>query len=509
MRLGVRHKLALLGTLIIVGVSFGFFVLNLWLARHWLAEDLQARVVTFARAMAATISSRQEFESGTVLHEQVRQIQTAREDLLQLDVLAFHTDRTDVVATTTPERRLPFTRRDTVEVMRGRVVSRPGETEAGPHWDVLAPISLEGAVAGAVGARFSWLTAERLTQRMRTGGVLLTGASVAVMALLMSLTVRYVVDRPVRGFLRAIERIQGGDPTATVEVRAADEFGLLAEHFNEMVSRIRRFNDELQRRVDAATGELDRRYQQVQQLNTLLFDLQRRLTHTERLAVSGRIMAEVAHEVGTPLHSVAGHLELLRKDLPSDVLAGDVKHRLAVIEAQVGRVIEIIARLLALTRQPDADTRPVDLNELVREMRDLVGPGVSAAGLTLEVTTAADLPPMLGQGDSLRQVILNLLTNAIDATPPGGRVSVATRPVEDQREIELTVSDTGRGIPPADHARVFEPFFSTKPTGRGTGLGLFITAQIVREHRGRIEVTSAEGQGAVFRVRLPAAGGAG
>jgi signal transduction histidine kinase len=323
------------------------------------------------------------------------------------------------------------------------------------------------------------------------------------MAILMSLTVRYVVDRPVRGFLRAIERIQGGDPTATVEVPAADEFGLLARHFNEMVSRVRRFNDELQRRVDTATGELDRRYQQVQQLNALLFDLQRRLTHTERLAVSGRIMAEVAHEVGTPLHSVAGHLELLRKDLPPDVLAGDVEHRLDVIEAQVGRVIEIIARLLALTRRPAADAGPIDLNQLVGEMRDLVGPGVSAAGLTLEVTTPADLPLVRGQGDSLRQVILNLLTNAIDATPPGGRVSVATRLAREQREVELTVGDTGRGIPPGDHARVFEPFFSTKPAGRGTGLGLFITAQIVREHRGRIEVASAEGRGSVFRVHLP------
>jgi signal transduction histidine kinase len=504
MRLGVRHKLALLGTLTIVGVSFGFFVLNLWLARRWLEEDLQARVVTFARTIAATISSRQEFESGTVLQEQVRRIQIAREDLLQLDVLALNADGSEVLATTTPERRLPFTRRDATEVMRGRVVSRPGATDAGPHWDVLAPVTLEGAIAGAVGARFSWLTAERLTRRMRTGGVLLTGASVAVMALLMSLTVRYVVDRPVRGFLGAIERIQGGDPTATVEVRATDEFGRLARHFNEMVSRIRRFNDELRRRVDDATRELDRRYQQVQQLNTLLFDLQRRLTHAERLAVSGRIMAEVAHEVGTPLHSVAGHLELLRKDLPPEVLAGDVEHRLAVIEAQVARVIEIIARLLALTRHPGADVSPVDLNALVREMLDVVRPGVAAAGLTLEAATAADLPRVLGTGDALRQVILNLLTNAVDATPSGGRVSVATRLVEGSGEIELVVGDTGRGIPLADHARIFEPFFSTKPTGRGTGLGLFITAQIVREHRGRIEVTSAEGQGSVFRVRLPA-----
>jgi signal transduction histidine kinase len=507
MRPGVRHKLTLLGTVSVLVVSSGFLALNLWLTRRWLEEDLQGRVVSFARVMAATISSREEFESGAVLADQVRGIRTAREDLLQLDVLAFQRDRTEVVATTTPDRRLPFTRKEIVEVMQGRVVSRPEDGPAGPHWDVLAPIYLDGVVAGAVGARFSSVTADRLTERMRTGGVLLTGASVAVTALLMTLAVHYVVDRPVRGFLGAIDRIQRGDQGATVALGTRDEFGVLAAHFNDMVARVRGLNAELQERVEAATGELDRRYREVQQLNALLFDLQRRLSHAERLAVAGRIMAEVAHEVGTPLHSVAGHLELLRKDLPGGVLR-DVGDRLAIIDAEVARVIAIIARLLELTRRPRGDPRPVDLNQLVREMRDLVGPGVAAAGLTLEVRTADRLPLIQGHADPLREVILNLLTNAIAATPRGGRVTVATRAAEDERDVELSVSDTGHGIPATDHVHIFEPFFSTKPAGRGTGLGLFITAQIVRDHRGRIEVDSAEGRGSVFRVRLSVAAGA-
>jgi two-component system NtrC family sensor kinase len=328
------------------------------------------------------------------------------------------------------------------------------------------------------------------------------------MGLLMSVALRYVVDRPVQTFLRAIGRIEDGDPGATVRVTTADEFGLLASHFNAMVGRIRRFNDELQARVTEATGEIDRRYREVRELNSLLFDLQRRLTHAERLAVSGRIMAEVAHEVGTPLHSVAGHLELLRRDLPPGLLAPALLRRLDIVETQVVRVIEIIARLLDLTRRPAAEPRAVDVNRLARDMGEVVRPGVVAAGLELAVEPAPGLPPVAGDPDQLQQAVLNLLTNAIDATLPGGRIRVATRGWPDQGEVELSVADTGRGIAAPDRERVFEPFFSTKPPGHGTGLGLFITAQIVRDHKGRVEVESEPGRGSVIRVFLPAQGSA-
>jgi signal transduction histidine kinase len=291
-----------------------------------------------------------------------------------------------------------------------------------------------------------------------------------------------------------------------VAVASADEFGVLAGHFNEMVARIGRFNEELRTRITQATSELDRRYHQVEQLNGLLFDMQRRLTHAERLALSGRIMAEVAHEVGTPLHSVAGHLELLRKDLPPSLLTEDVARRLGIIEAQVGRVTGIIARFLDVTRLPPAEPGPVDLEALARDTADLVRPGLASAGRALEVRTQGGLPLVHGHQDQLQQVILNLLTNAIDATPTGGRIAVSTRAVPGTGEVEIVVADTGRGVPPAERKRIFEPFFSTKESGRGVGLGLFITSEIVREHKGRVEVESEAGRGSTFRVVLPAVG---
>ena len=169
----------------------------------------------------------------------------------------------------------------------------------------------------------------------------------------------------------------------------------------------------------------------------------------------------------------------------------------------MARVIEIISRLLDATRRVPSEPMAVDLNTLVRDTAELVRPGLAGARLTLDVRTEPALPTVLGQRDQLQQVILNLLTNAIDATPPDGRVEMTTRSRPAQDEVEIAIADTGLGISPDDRKHIFEPFFSTKEAGRGTGLGLFITAEIVREHKGRIELESGEGRGSTFRICLP------
>lgn len=503
MRLSVRHKLILFSTLVILVVSSGFTWVNLVLARRALEEDFKTRAIVYAREVAAAIGGRRELESGPELNRLIARLLEIRTSVLQLDVLAFWPGDTIVVATNEPRVRLPFSRRDAEEVRSGRVVSRAAKSEAGDHREVMAPITLEGVVVGAVAVKFSTRRAEELADRIHFWALTLAAASLVLMGGLMSVAISLVVDRPIRRFMDAIASVTDDGVPHTVSVTTADEFGVLARHFNEMVLRIARFSDELRTRIAEATGELDRRYRQVEQLNALLFEMQRRLSHAERLALSGRVMAEVAHEVGTPLHSVAGHLELLRRDLPATLLTGDVARRLAVIETQVARVIEIISKLLDATRRAPGEPTAVDLNDLAQDTAALVRPGLASAGLVLDVRTEAGLPRVLGQRDQLQQVLLNLLMNAIDATPSGGRVELTTRARPARDEVEISVTDTGIGISAADRKHIFEPFFSTKEAGRGTGLGLFITAEIVREHKGRIESEGEEGRGSTFRVLLP------
>lgn len=502
--IGIRHKLVLVTLVVVVVVSFAFTALHLLLSRAWVEDDLKKRALTFAREIAATISDRREFESGTVLRRQIEQIMAVRQNVLQLDILAFTSGATAIVATSDRTRRLPFNHKDAVQVGRGHVLSRLVSDERGRYWEVMAPVTLDGTVVGAVAAKFSLDEADALAARARRWALVLAACSAVLMGLLMGIAVHVIVTRPLGSILGAVARVKEGDRDATVRVDAGDEIGMLAGHFNEMMARVNQFSRELETRVQMATGELDRRYSEVRRLNEQLLAMRKSLVQSERLALMGRMMAEVAHEVGTPLHSVAGHLELLRRDLSPAVVSADAARRLAIVDAQVARVIEIIGELLEVTRGVPAERGEVDVNGLVADISDLLRPAFDGAGVKLDITLAAGRPRVNGHAGQLQQVVLNLLTNALDATPRGGRVSVVTR-VTTSREVVTDVSDTGPGIPVAERKVIFEPFFSTKQPGQGTGLGLFVSSQIVREHGGRIDVESEEGAGSTFSVALPAA----
>jgi two-component system, NtrC family, sensor kinase len=504
MALGVRAKLVLLSLAIVMAVSLGFTILHTRLAQGWVEDDLRDRAVAFAREIAATIGDRREFENIASLQSQIRQILAVRPSVLQLDILAFRPDTTTVVATSQPASRLPFHRQDADEVGRGRTLSRLIRRSGERAWEVMTPIVLDGDTVGAVAVLFSFRRADALAFRSDMWALGLTAGSALLVVLLMSGAVLLVVERPLHGLMGAIRAVRAGTSAAAAPVTSRDELGQLAEHFNEMMARINRFSGELQTRVDEATAELAQRYAELERLNVQLFHAQRSRSHAERLAVSGRLLAEVAHEIGTPLHSVAGHLEVLRQDLGEGQLDPRVVRRLTIIESEVTRLTQIIAQLLDLAHRPGGLPATLELNRLVGDTMDLVRPGVTGAGIHLVLDLEQASTSMRGHAGQLQQVVLNLLTNALDATPAGGRVSVRTRATRER--LTLEVSDTGHGIPAAHRKHIFEPFFSTKEPGHGTGLGLLIASQIVREHGGDIGLESEEGLGTTLRVTLPREG---
>jgi signal transduction histidine kinase len=376
----VRAKLVLLSLAIVLVVSFGFTVLHLSLSQRWVDEDLRERAIVFAREIAATIGDRRELESGALLQSQVEQVRALRPNVLQLDILAFRPDGTAVVATSHPGRRLPFPRREASQVARGQTMSRLVLDRGERAWEVMTPITFGGETAGAVAALFSLQRADALAARSRVWALGLTAGAAGVMVLLMSLAVFVVVERPLGRLMEAIGQVRAGTSAAVAPIESRDELGRLAGHFNEMMSRINRFSEELQGRVDEATAELARRCAELEQLNAQLFRLQRSLSHAERLAVAGRLLAEVAHEIGTPLHSLAGHLELLRQDLGAAGGAAGHGRRLTIIEGEIGRIAQIIAQLLDLSRRPPGDPAVVDVNRLMRATADLVRPGATGGG---------------------------------------------------------------------------------------------------------------------------------
>jgi PAS domain S-box-containing protein len=231
--------------------------------------------------------------------------------------------------------------------------------------------------------------------------------------------------------------------------------------------------------------------------------LQRQLSTVDRLAATGKLAAGVAHEINNPLQAVLVHLSLVEEQLPCDFSERASWDR---IHEGIRRIQQIVADLLDLHRGTEHETGPVDVNRVVGEALGLVDTPARHRGVTLTSDLAADLPAVCGNGRHLYQVVLNLLLNAIDALPRSGTVGVRTRQAVGQSQVEIDISDSGPGIPEELLAHIFDPFLTSRGK-RGTGLGLFVTYGLVRQHGGRIQVDSAPGRGTTFRVFFPAEGG--
>lgn len=262
----------------------------------------------------------------------------------------------------------------------------------------------------------------------------------------------------------------------------------------ELLTQISGFNEELRREVAAATLELST-------ANNALLQTQQRLTRSERMAVVGQMAASLAHEIGTPLNAISGHMELLAASHPDHA---DSQRRIEIISKQLDFIVGIVKRLLEWTHERQLVLQPVDLNALVREVFWLVSPALEKSGITHELNLDEALPLLYVDRDGLQQVFLNLINNSVDAMPRGGRLSVSTLLDPQTSSAELLFSDTGTGIDPETLEHLFEPMWTTKTSGGGFGLS--IAHEIVAEHGGQIEAKSDSSGGASFRLTLPLPG---
>ncbi|HEY3353769.1 MAG TPA: [Fe-Fe] hydrogenase large subunit C-terminal domain-containing protein [Polyangia bacterium] len=249
-------------------------------------------------------------------------------------------------------------------------------------------------------------------------------------------------------------------------------------------------------KLEATVAKLHRSHEQ-------LTEAQEQLIRSERLASMGQLAAGIAHEVNNPLGTVLIYAHLLLESAQGDdQLRADAE----MIVHEANRCRSIVGGLLDFARQNKVQWGVVDVRELLDQTVTLARAQAAEAGapVTFVVDAPADLPAASLDHDQMLQVLLNLVRNAIDVMPAGGTVTLAARHHADRAELSLTVSDTGPGIPPEHMKKLFSPFFTTKPVGRGTGLGLPICYGIVKMHRGGITArNNAPAPGATFEVRLP------
>jgi len=274
----------------------------------------------------------------------------------------------------------------------------------------------------------------------------------------------------------------------------------VAQGLNAMLDRMSGFNSAMRDEVVRATGELRERNRQLVESAQRLFAARRDLARSEQLALTGRMAASVAHQIGTPLNLISGYVQMIQEELPSDSTAA---LRLRTVREQIGRVTAIVQGLLDQARQPVLHRRSVAPSELVSRVCELARPTFEAASIAVHTDVPPGLPEVSVDVGQLEQVFLNLFTNSIDALPQGGSVGVAGRAVDDQ--VVFEVSDSGSGITAEDLGHIFDPLFTTKRPGKGTGLGLSIVRDVLAAHGGSVEVASQEGRGTRVIVRLPRA----
>jgi signal transduction histidine kinase len=261
-------------------------------------------------------------------------------------------------------------------------------------------------------------------------------------------------------------------------------------------------------------------------------EMQRQLYQSSKLASIGELSAGVAHEINNPLSYVSNNIAVLDRDVReiAAIMAGyrahcgaDIPEALREAEERIDlpytlenldrllrssrqgleRVREIVAGLRDFSRLDEADRKLIDPNESIRSALEMVRYHIRQKGINL-VANLGEVTACWCFAGKLNQVLLNILMNAIQAVHDGATITVATGANPERSEVEIAISDDGPGIPDSVRGKIYDPFFTTKPQGVGTGLGLWITYNVVQEHQGRIDLETEVGRGTTFRITLPA-----
>jgi signal transduction histidine kinase len=224
----------------------------------------------------------------------------------------------------------------------------------------------------------------------------------------------------------------------------------------------------------------------------------RRVVQAEKLTSLGKLAAGIAHEINNPLTNASLAIHTLRSKLCSGAGA-DVVEKLNAVEKNIDRAAVIAQELLHFSRQKESEFIPLNINNVISSSLTLMKHKLKAVAVEQNL---ALVPDIMGDAGKLEQVFINVLSNALEAMPEGGRISISSS----QRDgmVEVNIADTGVGIAEENLSRVFDPFFTTKEVGSGTGLGLSITYGIIQQHHGLIKLSSAVGQGTTVTIKIPA-----
>ncbi len=339
----------------------------------------------------------------------------------------------------------------------------------------------EEPLLGTLDVILSLKTTDRILaeekRRLISSGV----AIILVLALSVGIFIWVFVHVPVRKLIMGTMAISSGDLDYRIEPTSKDEIGQLACSFNSMAEKLIVAKQE----ITAWSNELEKR---VQQKTDQLKKTQERIMQIEKMASLGQLSATVAHELNNPIAGILTYSKLIQKKLRkgsfSEAEKKSVLEYLKMIETESERSGQIVKNLLLFARKQEPEFKRHDLNQVVEASLQLVSHHLELNQISLHKSLAKNIPPIFVDENQLKQALLALYVNAVEAMEHGGILTVKTQFDPSGRKVLIVVQDNGRGIPEGDIEHIFEPFFTTKSAVKGVGLGLSVVYGIIRNHQG-------------------------
>jgi two-component system NtrC family sensor kinase len=350
---------------------------------------------------------------------------------------------------------------------------------------------------GVLDTNISLASTDQTVAESRRQLLLYTVLAILGVAVLTAAFVRRMLAGPLRALTEGTKRLGSGELGYQIQLKSSGELQELANSFNTMSCQL----DEAHGEINAWARTLEER---VRQKTLELRGAQEEMLRVERMASIGKLAAVVAHEINNPLAGILTYAKLLKKRMsrepePNNESIG----MLDLVESESRRCGEIVKNLMTFARPTSMNREPAQLNLVIDRCVRLVQHQLKLKNIELHSNIDPELPLVRCDPGQIEQVILALVMNAIDAMPNGGNLTLTSREAENAGFIQIEVRDDGVGMPPDILANMFEPFFTTKEHGRGLGLGLAISRNIVERHGGQIAVASEPGHGTAFTITLP------
>ena len=480
--LGLRAKLLLMMFSLLLLTLASLFVLY-WQAERTLIDQVEKHTMDLSTAIQISVErlTSKERTDEARLQDYVSRLQ--RKGVNEISIVS---NEKEVIASSNPKRvgaTIDPRQRDLF------ITARLGETlatEKGQkNYNLIVPIVVGNQ---RMGYALISMVLDDFAQISRLNFIKRLVVTVLVFGLGMmaSLILSWKYTRPIDQVVQAARRVAQGDLRESLPVERHDEIGELTTSFNDMVAKLR------------ANKELEHRLHQA-----------------ERLSSIGQLASGIAHEIRNPLNFINLSIDHLQSRFsPTDPrLREEFTHLVSWVKTEIHRLNTMITNFLTYGKPLKLEPRPCDLAPLLHDVVSMASGKAEEQGIKIEYDSSVDLPQVLVDGEQIRTCFVNVLVNAFQAMPQGGKLAITARlvngtdpspspsPSGSGRWVEVGFQDTGYGIASEDLPKVFEPYFTTKEVG--IGLGLALTKKIVEEHGGVIALASVRDQGTTVRIRLP------